>query len=112
MVNTNMTKRNKIKIRILLTMLVLIAICVSSCGKKRFDENEIIGLTSIEIVEKYGDFDRIHGYTNKDGLYRNCDCGYLVREATYGFFGKPPEYFMIYFDEEGYAIRCKYEQVV
>lgn len=98
---------------VLFAVIVLITICFSSCGKKQYAEDEIVGLTSIEIVEKYGDFDRMQGSPGEDGLFRDCACGYLVSEKRVGFLGTtPPEYFMIYFDEDGFADWCRYEQVV
>lgn len=101
------------KKHVLLAVIVLITICFSSCGKEQYAEDEIVGLTSIEIVEKYGDFDRTQGFPGEDGLYRDCACGYLISEKRVGFFGTtPPEYFMIYFDEDGFAHWCRYEQVI
>lgn len=86
---------------------------LAGCSKMRYKEDDIIGLTSVEIVEKYGDFDRPQGKPNEDGLYRNCACGYLISEAKKGYLGTtPPEYFMITFDENGIACYCKYEKVV
>lgn len=109
-----MKRTTKVRISpLLFAVIVLITICFSSCGKKQYAEDEIVGLTSIEIVEKYGDFDRMQGSPGEDGLYRDCACGYLVSEKQVGFFGTtPPEYFMIYFDEDGFAHWCRYEQVV
>ena len=98
---------------VLFTVIVLITLCFSGCDKEQYTEDEIIGLTSFEIVEKYGDFDRKQGFPDEDGLYRDCACGYLISEKEVGFFGTtPPEYFMIYFDEDGVAHWCRYEQVV
>lgn len=95
---------------VLLTLLIL---CVFSGCEKKYSEDEIIGLTSIEIVEKYGDFDRTQGFPDEDGLYRDCACGYIISEKRVGFLGTtPPEYFMIYFDEDGVANWCRYEEVV
>ena len=99
---------------ILFVVIVAILLCFSSCGTKyKYDADEVVGLTSIQIVEKYGDFDRKQGSTGEDGLYRDCACGYLIFEKRVGFFGTtPPEYFMIYFNEDGIADWCRYEQVV
>lgn len=103
----------KKKFALLLAVIVLITFCFSGCGKVKYDEDKIIGLTSIEIVEKYGDFDRKQGSPGEDGLYRDCSCGYLISEKRVGFLGTtPPEYFMIDFDEDGAAYQCRYEQVV
>ncbi len=98
---------------VLFAVIVLIVICFSSCKKNQYDEDEIVGLTSIEIVEKYGDFDRTQGSPDEDGVYRDCACGYLTSEKRVSFFGTtPPEYFMIYFDEDGFAHWCRYEHMV
>lgn len=95
---------------ILLTLLIL---CVLSGCEKKYSEGEIIGLTSSEVVEKYGDFDRKQGTPDEEGLYRDCACGYLISEKRVGFFGTtPPEYFMIYFDGDGVAHWCRCEEIV
>lgn len=60
------------KKNVLFAVIVLITICFSGCGKEQYAEDEIVGLTSIEIVEKYGDFDRTQGSPDKNGLYRDC----------------------------------------
>lgn len=94
------------------------AVCLSGClersGRiKDYSEEDMIGLTSAEIIEKFGEFDRKNGKPDPDGLYRHCGCGYLVAPAKVGFLGTtPPEYFMIVFDDDGVAIRCYYLQVV
>lgn len=101
------------KQRALFALIFLIAICLSSCAKEPYPEDEIIGLTSVEVTEKYGNFDRVQGTVGKDGLYRSCACGYLISEKQTGFFGSAyPEYFMIFFDENGIADHCRREQVV
>lgn len=99
---------------ILFVVIVAILLCFSSCGTKyKYDADEVVGLTSIQIVEKYGNFDRKQGYPNEDGLYCNCACGYLIKPKKVGYFGTtPPEYFMIFFDETGVAKHCRYEKVV
>ncbi len=95
----------------LFATLFVIILCFSGCEK--YTEDDVIGLTSSEIIEKYGDFDRKRGTPDEDGLYRDCECGYLISEKKVGFLGTtPPEYFMIYFDENGVAVWCDYEQVV
>lgn len=92
---------------------IVILLCFFICNDSRFDESDIIGLTSAEIIEKYGDFDRATGTPDADGLYRNCRCDYLTREKRKGFLdGIPPEYFMIYFNDDGIADWCEYREVV
>lgn len=101
------------RLYVLLSILLVAAVCFSSCNKERYKEEDIVGLTASEIVEEYGDFDRKQGYPDADGLYRNCACGYLISEEKKGVLGTtPPEYFMIYFDDDGIAYWCRYEEVV
>lgn len=96
---------------VLLLTGVLLITAFSACSK--YTEDDFLGLTSSEIIEKYGDFDRKRGTPDEDGLYRDCACGYLISEKETDFFGTaPPEYFMIYFDKNGVADWCNYEKVV
>ncbi len=98
---------------LLFVTVFAIVLCISGCEEKRYAQEEIIGLSSAEIVAKFGDFDRTQGEPDNRGLYRDCACGYLISEAKAGFFGTtPPEYFMIYFDENGIADFCRQEQIV
>ena len=100
-----------LNIVVLLLLGVLLITVFSGCSK--YTEDDFLGLTSLEIIEKYGDFDRKRGTPDEDGLYRDCACGYLISEKETNFFGTtPPEYFMIYFDENGIADWCNYEKVV
>ena len=105
-----MMKRNIILFAVITAMLL----CFSSCSTKYiYDADEVVGLTSIQIVEKYGDFDRSPGYPNEDGLYCKTYCGYLITPASKGLFGSPyPEYFMIYFNENGVATYATYREIV
>ncbi len=101
------------KALLLFVTVFVIVLCISGCAEKPYTEESIIGLSSAEIVEKFGDFDRKQGEPDNRGLYCDCACGYLISEAKAGFFGAtPPEYFMIYFDENGIADFCRYEQIV
>lgn len=99
---------------ILFAVITATLFCFTSCSTKyKYDADEVVGLTSIEIVEKYGDFDRSPGYPNEEGLYCNVYCGYLIKSASKGFFGSPyPEYFMIYFNENGVATAASYREIV
>ena len=97
----------------ILLMVILVVVSTFGCVNARYKEENIIGLTSSEIVKKYGDFDRKQGTPDTEGVYRNCACGYLTKEANKGVLGTtPPEYFMIYFDSDGIARFCNYEEVV
>lgn len=103
------------KLYLVITLLLAAAVLLSGCAKEKFkeDDERIIGLTSLQIVEKYGDFDRKLKKPDKNGLYVNCSCGYLISEKKVGFLGTtPPKYFMIVFDYKGVALHCGYEEVV
>ena len=76
------------------------------CGDK-YNEEDFIGKTSLEIVEKYGPFDCVIATLGEDGLYRNGRCGYIQEEAQKGFLGtSQEELFFIRFDENGVAVEC------
>lgn len=101
------------KLYVLLALLLAVTIYLSCCNQVKFKEDEIIGLTSSQIIDKYGAFDRKQGSPEPDGLYHNCACGYLIEEEKKGFLGTtPPKFFMIYFDNDGIAYWCRYEEVV
>ena len=103
------------KLYLVITLLLAAAVLLSGCTKEKFkeDDERIIGLTSLQIIEKYGDFDRKQKQPDKNGLYVNCACGYLISEEKVGFLGTtPPKYFMIYFDYKGVADLCRYEEIV
>ena len=80
----------------------------------KFHESRIIGRSTHEIVEKYGEFD-YKGTPNPEapGVYKDYRTyGYLVKEAGIGMFGDrdvPPVFFMIHFDEQGIAYKCEFE---
>lgn len=79
-------------------------VIMSSCST--YDNNFIIGKTSSEIEEKYGDFDYTSNPQNlRDGNYFKCKCAYKTKEEKVGFLGTDPaEYYAIVFDEDGIAI--------
>ena len=97
--------------RILLTILA-ITLCLfafAGCSNKsKYDTDWIIGKTSQEIIEVYGDFDCTLMPANEDGLYSKCKCGYTIKEAQQGFFGMSEEKLLfITFDENSIAIECE-----
>ena len=97
-------------IKNLLNITLLISIICVLSGCKPYDPDSIIGLNSIQIIEKYGEFDNVSMPKSSDGLYRNCSCGYIVSQANKGFLGTTPaQVFMIYFDDDGLAYKCAYE---
>lgn len=74
----------------------------------RYDANDFIGKTSTEIISKYGAFDCTLLPASADGLYKNCACGYIEKEARVNFLGTSPEVlFFIVFNENGIAIDCE-----
>ncbi len=107
-----MRKATVRRIAILLVLVSLSLLVISGCQSRPYSEKDVIGLSSKEIIAKFGDFDRTQGTPDSQGLYRSYNCGYLVANADYSFLGRRfPEYFMIHFDENGIADSCKYEEV-
>lgn len=53
--------------------------------KIRISEKDVIGLTSLEIEEKYGEFDYRTSEKGEDGLYTNARCGYTLKKKTVVF---------------------------
>ncbi len=110
---------------ILLVIVLALSLAVSGCAfalsseQRMFSEETVFGLTSAQVIETYGAFDRrCADLVNQpegpdgDGLYRNYSCGYLVAKPNYSFFGNRfAKYFMIHFDENGIADRCEYVEV-
>ncbi len=46
------------KYYVLFATFLVITLCFSSCATAQYTEDDVIGLSSSEIVEKYGYFDR------------------------------------------------------
>lgn len=85
---------------------VVFALSLAGCAKYR--SSDFIGKTSAEIVGEFGEFDCALMPAGEDGLYRNCRCGYTVKEPQKGFLGTSPEIlFFILFDENGVAVSCE-----
>ena len=103
--------------RFAIVFLLCTVLCtvLSGCG---YDEEWIIGKTSVEIQEQYGTFYRVellpdsrYVQADADVFYKNADCYYLIEEERVGWLGTyPEEYFVIRFDENGIAIDC-YEEL-
>ncbi len=93
-------------IRIICFMLCgVMLLSFYACTAEPYDEEWIIGKTSEEIKEKYGEFDHTHNDPSEDGLYRDTSCGYLTKDKKVGSLGtSPEEYYMIRFDSEGRAV--------
>ena len=86
--------------------LVFIILVFLLCGCfHRYTAKDFIGKTSAEITNQYGEFDCVFGPANDDGSYKNCRCGYTVKEPQKRFMGTSPEILLfITFDANGVAI--------
>lgn len=90
-------------------MIAILLFCVVflfsfiGCSAK-YNENEFIGKTSVEIEAEFGVFDCCLMPVSEDELYRNTFCGYIIKESRVGFLGTDPEWLIfISFDENGVA---------
>lgn len=64
-----------------------------------FEDRWIIGKDANQIKQRYGEFDKEFGGSSK---------GYCVKPEIVGYFGTTwPEYYMIYFDENGDAYKVE-----
>ena len=90
----------------MLLLCVVLIVALAGCVEK-YKEEDFIGKTSAEIETEYGSFDCVMGQPDNDGLYRNCRCGYTIKEPQVGFLGTDPEVlFFISFDKNGVAYEC------
>ncbi|MBO5914572.1 MAG: hypothetical protein J6Q72_04415 [Clostridia bacterium] len=89
-----------------LLLLLALSLFLCSCGT-RYDEDDFIGKTSLEIEAEFGKFDCTGRDAGADRLYTNTACGYTIREPRVRFLGTDPEWlFFISFDENGVADSC------
>lgn len=96
--------KKKSLLLLICTMVTLVCI---GCGSKYKSDN-LIGRTSEDIIGEYGPFDCITMSADTDGLYRNCRCGYTIREARKGLLGTSEEVLLfIVFDENSIAVECE-----
>jgi len=96
-------KRSMVRVLI----CVLLGLIFVGCSSK-YNTEDFIGKSSAEIVSQYGAFDCTTMPVNEDGLYKNCRCGYTIKEAQGDFLGTSEEVlFFITFDENGIAIECE-----
>ena len=100
----------KNKIIVLSVVTIAVATLMISCSLfKTYDNKWIIGKSVDEIIERYGEFDL--GKPNEDGLYSKG--AYLTKEKYVGYLGaEPAEYYMIYFNSEGYAYNVVEKYVI
>ena len=83
-------------------------------AKHDYSQKWIIGKTSAEIVEKYGEFDSIFSSDKEktEGLYRNVTCAYQLTKAVTGYWGTGwDSYYLISFDENGVAVSVDEEYI-
>lgn len=100
-----MKKKSAILFIIPLFIIVLLFTLVKNSSK--YNEKDFIGKTSAEIIIQYGPFDFVTLHPQKDGLYKNCKCGYTIQEWSQGFWGSTDELlFYIAFNENGVAVSC------
>ena len=87
--------------------ITLCLAALAGCSDNRYDVDWIIGKTSAEVIDKYGEFDCTYMPAEEDGLYRS-KCGYTIKDPQRGFLGTSPEVLLfISFDENGIAINCE-----
>ena len=98
---------------IILTFVVVVCICEENYNYG-FDEEWIIGKTSVEVEQKYGKFDSPNremverqGHYS-DGLFRDIYCEYIIHERMDDFFWgvREKKAFCVRFDENGVAVSC------
>ena len=91
--------------------LLFVCVCfcalLAGCANGYRDEN-FLQKTSLEIEKEYGGFDCVTMPASGDGLYRNCRCGYTVKEAGQGLLSRSEEVLcFITFNEDGIAVECE-----
>lgn len=90
---------------VVLLFALLFALC--SCKEPcKYDEDWIIGKTSLEVEERYGNFLQAEMPRSSDGLYRSTRCHYFLKEEPMFFGDVEITLFSISFDENGVAWRC------
>lgn len=96
-------------ISVFLTVLLVIGITLA-CSQQddlQYNKDWIIGKTSAEIQENYGEFDQARMPPSSDGLYRRCTCSYFLTEEQ---VADSIMMFSISFDENGVAHDCWTEE--
>lgn len=92
---------------LLLLICTMIAMFSIGCGNS-YKSDDFIGRTSADIINEFGPFDCVTMSADTDGLYKNCSCGYTIKEARKGFPGTSAEVlFFVVFDENGMAVECE-----
>ena len=95
------------KLALSFAITLILVFALSACSTP-YREEDFLGKSSDEIVAEFGPFDCVMMPASDDGLYRNCRCGYTIKEPKIGFLGTSPEIlFYIRFDENGIATKCE-----
>lgn len=89
---------------LLISLLLTLCACKEDTGI--YDPDWIIGKTSLEVEERYGEFYQKGATRSPDGLFRNTHCHYFLRERPMFFDDVEITLFSIGFDENGVADEC------
>ena len=102
-----MNKSLKISLCVLLT-LALAGALMFTIHKyvNRYNPDNFIGLTSEQIINRYGEFDRYSFWDSTENYRAGV---YTVKPKRVGYFGTyNEEYFVIRFDKNGIVYECEY----
>ena len=82
------------------SVLIIFVLMLSIIIPKQYNSKWILGKTANEIIERYGEFDRAstNEYGIREGAYLTKGEGWLPLGDV-----SPAEYYVIYFNSEGYA---------
>lgn len=114
-----MKKGLKIALIVMAGLIIIVGAVLACCQYKYMEEknkyqefkDNVLGKTSAEIEEIYGEFDNTGMRRGDDGLFRSTRCSYIVIEKRVGFLGTtPPWVISIGFDANGVAYRVCFEQ--
>ena len=87
--------------------VLFVILAVSFFSINYYNEKWIIGKTSTEIIEKYGEFDYYRTVIGIDGLFLYNQGSYIIKPKRVGYLGTTPEtYLHIKFDENDIAYEC------
>jgi hypothetical protein len=116
-------KKWKYALTVLLAILIALAVAIGAilafCQYRyaeskneylRFQDS-VLGKTSAEVEELYGEFDNSGMRRGEDGLFRSTRCSYIVIPERVGFLGTtPPWVISVSFDADGIAQSVCFEQ--
>ena len=114
-----MKKGLKIALIVMIGLVLIVGIVLACCQYKYLNykndyqefKDNVLGKSSAEVEELYGEFDETGMPRGDDGLYRNTRCSYIVIEARVGYLGTtPPWVVSIGFDANGIADSVCFEQ--